>query len=124
MNTPYRADLGFYVALALLGGLYLLLIVAMLVADLAYTSPDDMLAALAKPEIRFAVTLSLVACSITALLSLLVGVPLGYLLARTNFRGKGVVDTLLDIPIVLPPLVIGLSLIADGMRAESTRFRQ
>jgi molybdate transport system permease protein len=36
---------------------------------------------------------------------------LGYLMSRTSFRGKGIVDTILDIPIVLPPLVIGLSLL-------------
>src|SRR5262249_12879440 len=44
-------------------------------------------------------------------LAMWVAVPLGYLLARTTFPGKSVVDTLLDIPIVLPPLVIGISLL-------------
>ena len=44
-------------------------------------------------------------------MSLWVAVPLGYLLARVEFRGKALLDTLLDIPIVLPPLVIGLSLL-------------
>lgn len=105
------ADFVFYLSLALLGGLYIALIVAMLIADLAYTSPGHMLAALRREEIRFAIRLSLITCSITAILSLWVGVPLGYLLSRTQFRGKGVVDTLLDVPIVLPPLVIGLSLL-------------
>ena len=105
------ADFVFYLCLSLLGGLYIALIVAMLIADLAYTSPGDMLAALRREEIRFAIWLSLISCSITAILSLWVGVPLGYLLSRTQFRGKGVVDTLLDVPIVLPPLVIGLSLL-------------
>jgi molybdate transport system permease protein len=38
-------------------------------------------------------------------------VPIGYLLARVNFPGKALVDAILDIPIVLPPLVIGLSLL-------------
>jgi molybdate transport system permease protein len=97
--------------LGILGGSYVFLIIAMLVADLLYTSPEHFVAALAKPEIRYAVMFSLISCSIAAVLSLLVGIPLGYLLARTQFRGKGVVDTLLDIPIVLPPLVIGLSLL-------------
>jgi molybdate transport system permease protein len=106
-----RSDAVFLISLALLGGLYIVLILAMLVADLAYTSADHMLAALAKPEIRFAITLSLLSCSMTAILSLWVGVPLGYLLSRTEFRGKAIVDTLLDVPIVLPPLVIGLSLL-------------
>jgi len=110
-NSGRRSDRVFYGCLAILGGTYIVLIVAMIVADVAYTSPVHFLAALAKPEIRFAVTLSLISCSITAILSLWIGVPLGYLLSRAQFRGKTMVDTLLDIPIVLPPLVIGLSLL-------------
>ena len=51
----------------------------------------------------------MISCSITAIVSLYVAVPLGYLLSRFQFRLKGLVDVVLDIPIVLPPLVIGLS---------------
>jgi molybdate transport system permease protein len=111
VSSGHRSNRVFYWSLSLLGGTYIFLIVAMLVADLAYTSPGHFMAALAKPEIRYAIMLSLVTCSITAVLSIWVGVPLGYLLSRTNFPGKAVVDTLLDIPIVLPPLVLGLSLL-------------
>jgi molybdate transport system permease protein len=112
MSKPLlRPDSAFYISLSLLGATYLLLIVAMLVADLFFTTPDHLLDALKSPEIKYAIQLSLISCSITAILSLWVGVPLGYLLARTQFWGKGIVDTLLDIPIVLPPLVIGLSLL-------------
>jgi molybdate transport system permease protein len=56
-------------------------------------------------------TLSLVSCFMTALLSLWVAVPVGYLMSRYRFPGKGLLDAVLDIPIVLPPLVIGLSLL-------------
>jgi molybdate transport system permease protein len=109
--APTRSDAPFYVALGLLGGLYVFLIAAMLVADLFFTSPLHLLRALNTPEIRYSINLSLVSCSASASLSMLVAVPLGYLLSRTQFRGKTVVDTLLDIPIVLPPLVVGLSLL-------------
>lgn len=51
------------------------------------------------------------ASAVSALLSLLVATPLGYLLSRFAFRGRWLVDTAIDIPIVLPPLVIGLSLL-------------
>ena len=108
MNASNRV---FYLCLALLGGTYVVLIVAMLVADLRYTAPGNLLEALASPEIRYAIRLSLVSCTITTLLALWVAVPLGYLLARTSFPGKAAVDTILDVPIVLPPLVIGLSLL-------------
>jgi len=108
---PGGWDVPFFLRLTLLGGLYVFLIVAMLVADLAFTTPDALLGALASPEIRFAIRLSLLSCSVTAILSVWVAVPLGYLLSRQRFAGKWLIDALLDIPIVLPPLVIGLSLL-------------
>jgi molybdate transport system permease protein len=106
-----RSDLPFLVAFSLIGSLYLGLIVAMLVADASYTSPDHFWQALRSRELRYAARLSLLSCSLTAILSVWVAVPIGYLLSRFNFRGKSLVDAVLDIPIVLPPLVIGLSLL-------------
>ncbi|MBI2804522.1 MAG: ABC transporter permease [Planctomycetes bacterium] len=111
MKPRLNPDWGYYLCLSILGGVYVILIVAMIVADLFYTSPEHLLSALNDPNIRYAIMLSLISCTITAILSLWVGVPMGYLLARTNFWGKTFIDTLLDVPIVLPPLVIGLSLL-------------
>jgi molybdate transport system permease protein len=105
------ADWPFYLGLGVLGGAYVLLLVGMLLSDVAFTSPGDLLRALASPEIRYAIRLSLISCSISAILSVWVAVPLGYLLSRFEFRGKTLLDALLDVPIVLPPLVIGLSLL-------------
>ena len=106
-----RSDVPFLAGLGLIGGLYVVLIVAMVWADAAYTSPAGILAALRDPNIRYAIKLSLIACSLSALLSLWVAVPLGYLMSRCRFPGKSLIDAVLDIPIVLPPLVIGLSLL-------------
>jgi molybdate transport system permease protein len=110
---PHRArpDWPFLLALAVLGGSYVALIVAMLLADVFWSSPGDLLASLRSKEIRYAIWLSMISCTMTAILSLWVGVPLGYLLSRHDFPGKRLVDALLDVPIVLPPLVIGLSLL-------------
>jgi len=108
---PRRADRVFIAALVILGGCYLLLLAAMLVADAAYTSPAHLWNALRSPEIRFAIHLSFLTCTLTAILSVWIAVPIGYLLARWRFPGRSLVDALLDIPIVLPPLVIGLSLL-------------
>jgi molybdate transport system permease protein len=106
-----RSDRLFVICLAVLGGTYVVLLVATLLADVFYTTPGHLWRALGSPEIRYAIRLSLLSSSITTLLSLWVAVPLGYLMARTRFRGRVVVDAILDIPIVLPPLVIGLSLL-------------
>jgi molybdate transport system permease protein len=106
-----RSDGPFFAGMIILGGVYVVLIVAMLAAEVTYTSPDDLLGALASEQIRYAIKLSLISCSITTILSLWVAVPLGYLLSRFEFPCKRLLDALLDIPIVLPPLVVGLALL-------------
>jgi molybdate transport system permease protein len=106
-----RSDAPFLVALGVLGGTYVLLIAGLLLADVSYTTPGHLWDALRSPDIRASVRLSLISCTVTTLLSLWVAVPLGYLMSRYHFRGKVLLDVLLDVPIILPPLVIGLSLL-------------
>lgn len=110
MSTA-RGDRVFLATLSAFGLAYVLLIVAMLVADATYTTPADLWRAMESPEIRHAAMLSFATSTVTAILSLWFAVPIGYLLARFEFRGKHLVDAVLDIPIVLPPMVIGLSLL-------------
>jgi molybdate transport system permease protein len=112
-TAPHRAgsDAPFFVVMGSLGGSYVLLIVALLAADIAFTSPRHFVAAMSKPEIQYALRLTLVSCTISALLSIWVATPLGYLLSRFTFPGRWLIDTIIDIPVVLPPLVIGLSLL-------------
>jgi len=90
---------------------YVALVLAMLIALGLFTTWADLRAVLADENIRYAVRLSLISCTITAVLSALFATPIGYVLARVRFPGRSLVDVLLDIPIVLPPLVIGLALL-------------
>jgi len=66
---------------------------------------------LASPEIQYSIKLSLVSCTASTILSLIVAIPIGYIMSRFEFFGKNAIDGILDIPIVLPPLVIGISLL-------------
>lgn len=106
-----RSDQPFFLGLILLSGFYALLIAGMLFAQASYTSPEHLVHVLANPEIRSAIWLSLISCSMSTILSLWVAVPFGYLMSRFSFPGKMLVDALIDIPIVLPPMVIGLALL-------------
>lgn len=106
-----RSDWAFFACFAILGGVYVLLIVGLLLAQASFTSPTHILAALRSPEIRYAIRLSLLSCTLTTLLSMWVAIALGYLLARFEFPGKRWIDAIVDIPIVLPPLVVGLALL-------------
>ena len=101
----------FVAGLSSLLAAYVALILALLAALASFTSASDVLRAFQSEEIRYAFRLSLVSCTLSTLLCLWVAVPAGYLLARFEFPGKNWIDALLDIPIVLPPLVIGLALL-------------
>jgi len=105
------SDAPFFAALGVLGGVYLFLIVGMLAADASVTLVPGVWDGLDNPNIRSAIWLSLLSSTASAILSVWSAVPLGYLLSRFGFPGKRLVDALLDVPIVLPPLVIGLSLL-------------
>lgn len=106
-----RGDLPFFAVMVTIAASYLALILAMLIADARFTSLLDIRRTLDDPSIRFSIGLSLVTCTISAILSVWVAVPIGYLMSRFRFPGKRIIDTVLDIPIVLPPLVIGISLL-------------
>lgn len=119
-----RSDAPFLAGLTILGGFYVLLVVALIVANATYTTADDLWRTLSAPEIRYATKLSLFTSLTSTIFSLWVAVPIGYLMSRYRFPGKLIVDAVLDIPIVLPPLVIGLSLLilfktAPGAAVES-----
>jgi molybdate transport system permease protein len=111
MLPASTSDKVFRSALYVLGGSYVLLVVLLLAADLAYSSWAQFFALLSKPEIVHAIWLTLMSCTTAAVLSMVVAVPLGFVLARYQFRLKWLVDALVEIPVVLPPLVVGLSLL-------------
>ncbi len=104
-------DWPFWLAFGLIAALYAALICGMLLADAQHTSVSAFLQALHTPEIQFSIKLTLISCTAAAVLSLLVSVPIGYLLSRGRFLGKRLLDVLFDVPLVLPPLVIGISLL-------------
>lgn len=106
-----RSDTPFFLVMGGISSCFILLIVLLLAADLMFTSVGEFKAALLKPEIRAAFRLTILSCTVAALLSIWVATPLGYLLARYRFPGRLLIDTIVDIPIVLPPLVLGLSLL-------------
>jgi len=105
------SDTPFIIGLCLLGGFYVAMILLMVLADLHFTDASSLKQILGKREIQFSIKLSLISCTLSTLFSLWIAVPIGYLMSRFQFRFKSVVDTILDIPIVLPPLVVGLSLL-------------
>jgi molybdate transport system permease protein len=109
--SPVRRISPFWIVLALVAAGYLGFWAAMLAATATYTSPREVGEVLLSREIRYATLLSLVTCTVSALASAAIAVPVGYLMSRRRFRGHALVDAALDIPIVLPPMVVGICLL-------------
>jgi len=89
----------------------LLFLLIPLLALISYSSPAQLVENLALPEVRQAIALSLRTSTLATLASVLLGTPVAYLLARREFPGRLLLDNLIDLPIVLPPAVAGLSLL-------------
>jgi molybdate transport system permease protein len=104
--TLFRLGLGAALAVVLL---FLTLPVVAIFVD---SSPADLLGSLDEPGALDALWLSLRATAAALALILVVGTPAAYLLATRSFRGRSLVITLVELPLVLPPAVAGIALLA------------
>lgn len=82
-----------------------------LVALLLRTSPAALGENLGQPAVAQAIMLSLKTSSLATLATVLLGTPVALLMARRKFRFQRALDTLIDLPMVLPPAVAGVALL-------------
>jgi len=74
-------------------------------------SMEGFLTSLLSPVVLSSLRLSLLTSTTSLGLSMLFGTPVAYMLARREFVGKRVLETLLDLPLVIPPVVAGIALL-------------
>ena len=108
---------GTTLALLLVSLPMLLYLLFPMLAMILRVNPAMLMGNLTNPEVGQAVWLSMVTTACSTALGLGFGTPLAYLLARRPFRGRSLLDTLIELPMVLPPSVAGIALlIAFGRR--------
>ncbi len=88
-----------------------LLLVLPLAALLASAPLGGILHAVGDPAVLASLGFTLLASGLALVITLILGVPLGYVLARRSFRGKAILESLVTLPIVLPHLIAGLALL-------------
>ncbi|MCX5795962.1 MAG: ABC transporter permease [Elusimicrobia bacterium] len=98
-------------AFAFLGGAVLLFIAAPIAGLYLASSPHALAGAAADPELRASIWLSLWVSMAGTALSALFAVPLAYLLARNTFPLKGLVNGLIDLPVIIPHSAAGIALL-------------
>jgi molybdate transport system permease protein len=104
-------------ALALATAVALAFLVLPVVAIFLRVPPADLLHALGSDVARDALIVSLKTSAIAHAAVLLFGTPAAWVLARKRFRGRGLVLALVELPLVLPPAVAGIALLAAFGRA-------
>jgi molybdate transport system permease protein len=102
----------FGAALALALAVVLSFLTLPVVAIFVQQPPGELVAALGEEGALDALWLSLRTTAAAVALILLVGTPAAYALATRRFRGRAAVITLIELPLVLPPAVAGIALLA------------
>jgi molybdate/tungstate transport system permease protein len=95
----------------LLGLLILAFIAVPISKMILASSPAVLLNTLFDSQVAASILLTLYAALIATVIGFLLGVPLAYLLAKTNFRGKRLIEGLIDLPIVVPHSAAGIALL-------------
>lgn len=98
-------------ALISLSAPILLFLLVPMLALVIRTDLEALLTHVVDPRVVRAIRLSAITTCLTTIIAVIAGTPVAYLLARRRFRGRVVLDTLIDLPMVLPPAVAGIALL-------------
>jgi molybdate transport system permease protein len=112
MQPAQSAGRAFTVLLALAAGVALTFLALPLVALFTQVPLRSVPSLLRDPAVRDAIAVTLRTNAIANVLIVLFGTPTGYLLATRRFRGRALAVTLVELPLVLPPAVAGIGLLA------------
>src|SRR5260221_12842073 len=99
------------IGVGLLAGSFFLFLAIALIYLLFHEPPSLLWSAMQQPEIFQALQLSVFTTCVSTLLTVLFGLPVAYILARKDFPGRSLLETLVTLPTVLPPVVAGVALL-------------
>ncbi|HKL13941.1 MAG TPA: ABC transporter permease [Halanaerobiales bacterium] len=92
--------------------LFVIFIILVLISPTLYIKTTNLLNLLLHSrEVTFSLILSITTSISAVILAVLFGLPTAYVLSRYEFKFKKLIDIILDIPLVLPPIILGLSLL-------------
>jgi molybdate/tungstate transport system permease protein len=107
----HRRNDGSLIIFSLLGGILVLFIVLPILNLLFTTAPSRILTVARDSTVEIALFLTVSAAAVATLISLVFGIPLGYVLARERFAGKAMIEAIVDMPVVIPHTIAGIALL-------------
>jgi molybdate transport system permease protein len=103
---------------------FVVFILGLILADIFFIDRAAMMTAVTSPFILHSLWTSIWTSCLATALSLLFAIPMGYALSRYRFYGRFLVDAIVDLPIVFPPFIAGLTLLIFFKEAAVGKFIQ
>jgi molybdate/tungstate transport system permease protein len=107
----HRKISGLTILFSVLGGAVVIFLIAPIIRMVFAGSDRGLAEALSSADVRNSIVLTLICALLATVIGVLLGVPLAYLLARRSFFGKRVIEAIVDVPVVIPHPVVGISLL-------------
>jgi molybdate transport system permease protein len=126
MNTPVKGwrDRIFSAAALFFVSVFIIFVLTLIITDVFYVDKKAVVTVLTSKFIRHALWMSIWTSLTTTFIALFFAVPTGYALSRFRFPGRTLVDAIVDLPIVFPPLVAGLTLLVFFSQTAFGRWIQ
>jgi molybdate transport system permease protein len=126
IDTPVRGwrDRVFSAAAFFFVSVFVVFVLVLIVTDVFYVDRKAVATVLSSKFILHALWMSTWTSLVSTLIALLFAVPMGYALSRFRFPGRILADALVDLPIVFPPLVAGLTLLVFFSQTAVGRWIQ
>ncbi len=126
MNTPVKGwrDRVFSAVAFFFVSVFVVFVLVLILADVLYVDRKAVVTVLSSPFILHALWMSIWTSLLTTLIALLFAIPMGYALSRFRFPGHVLADAVVDLPIVFPPLVVGLTLLVFFSQTALGRWIQ
>lgn len=102
-----RLPVGFVIAASLM----ILFIILPIIITLLSVSAEQMLRTITDKDVARSIGLTFLAGAISTALGMLMGLPLAYILARGNFKGKSLLSGIVDLPLIIPHTAAGIALL-------------
>ena len=126
VDTPVRGwrDRVFSAAAFFFVSVFIIFVLTLIITDIFYVDKKAVVTVLTSRFIRHALWMSIWTSFATTFIALLFAVPMGYSLSRFRFPGHILADAIVDLPIVFPPLVAGLTLLVFFSQTSPGRWIQ
>lgn len=124
MNTPVRGwrDRVFSATAFFFVSVFMVFVLTLIVTDIFYVDKKAIMTVLKSKFIHHALWMSIWTSMLTTFIALLFAVPMGYAMSRFRFPGQLLAEALVDLPIVFPPLVAGLTLLVFFTQTPAGRW--